>query len=75
MSKRAWNPAPNPELGGLDVLITAGQHDSISPLEKTRSLVGYLEQQAANVALELHPGGHEVTPDEVQAVASFLKRT
>lgn len=69
-----WRPAPNPGLGALDVLVTAGRRDPICPLPLTEALVGYLEDQGATVDLHLHDGGHEVRPQEIDAVAAFLRR-
>jgi phospholipase/carboxylesterase len=68
-----WTPAPNPSLGSLDVLVTAGRRDPICPLPLTEALVRYLEDQGARVDLRLHNGGHEVRQPEIDAVAAFLQ--
>ena len=69
-----WNPQPNAALQSLDVLITAGRHDPISPLPLTETLAGYFSAQKAPVKLQLHDGGHEVRPEEVDAIAAFLRK-
>lgn len=67
-----WTPAPNPSLGGLGVLVTAGRRDPICPLPQTEALVRFLEGQGARVDLHLHDGGHEIRQAELDAVATFL---
>ncbi|MFU8881982.1 MAG: alpha/beta hydrolase [Rhodobacterales bacterium] len=67
-----WAPASQPGLAGRRVLITAGQRDPICPPTQTQALADYLAAQGADVALEWHAGGHEITQGEVQAVTDFL---
>ncbi|MDN5929408.1 MAG: alpha/beta hydrolase, partial [Hyphomicrobiales bacterium] len=67
-----WEPVPNAVLRSLDVLITAGRHDPISPLPLTEALAGYLTRQGATVDLQLHDGGHDIRQEEVHAITSFL---
>lgn len=69
-----WQPEPNPALQSLDILITAGRRDPICPLPLTEALARYFTDQGATVQLELHDGGHEIRPEEVQALAGFLRR-
>jgi len=69
-----WSPGPNPSLGSLDVLVTAGRRDPICPLPLTEALVRYLEDQGAQVDLQLHGGGHEVQQPELAAIETFLNR-
>jgi len=69
-----WSPEPNPSLGSLDVLVTAGRRDPICPLPLTEALVRYLEDQGAQVDLQLHDGGHEVQRPELAAIETFLNR-
>jgi phospholipase/carboxylesterase len=65
-------PAPQPGLAGTKVLITAGQRDPICPAPVTQALADYLGRQGADVTTEWHPGGHEIRPDEIEAVQLFL---
>ena len=68
-----WTPEPEPALRSLDLLITAGRRDPICPLPQTEALVRYFEQQGAKVSLQLHEGGHETMPQELAAIADFLR--
>lgn len=67
-----WTPAPQPGLAGRRILITAGQRDPICPAPLTQALADYLTAQGADVTLEWHSGGHEISQGEVQAVTDFL---
>jgi phospholipase/carboxylesterase len=55
------------------VLITAGRRDPICPPPLTEALAGWFGAQGAEVALEWHPGGHEVRQEELDAAAGFLR--
>ncbi len=65
-------PPQQPALSGKRVLVTAGRRDPICPPEQTQALVTYLEEQGAAIEVFWHPGGHEVGPGELEAVARFL---
>ncbi len=67
-----WEPAPQLGLRDRKVLITAGQRDPICPAPMTQRLAGYLEAQGAHAQLHWHPGGHEISQSEVDAIAAFL---
>ena len=67
-----WQPEPQPGLAGRRVLITAGRRDPICPAPNTEQLARYLRDQGAEVTLHWHPGGHEITRDEIDAAAQFL---
>lgn len=62
-------------LEGRRVLITAGRRDPICPPEMTNRLDAYLRAAGADVRLEWHEGGHEVRPQEIEAVKSFFAGT
>lgn len=66
-------PPAQPGLAGRKVLITAGQRDPICPMPLTEALVGYLEAQGTSVQTVLHPGGHEISQGEIEAIGRFLK--
>jgi phospholipase/carboxylesterase len=55
------------------VLITAGQRDPIAPVPATQALAGYLQGRKAEVELEWHSGGHDLRPNEIEAVQRFLR--
>ena len=69
-----WTPEPNPSLGSVDVLVTAGRRDPICPLPLTEALIRYLEEQGTKVELKVHDGGHEVRQPELAAIETFLNR-
>ena len=60
------------DLAGLRALVTAGRNDPICPPALTQSLVDYLSAHAKSVAVEWHPGGHELRPTEIAAASRFL---
>jgi len=68
-----WTPAPQPELAGRRILITAGQRDPICPPEATQALADYLNAQGVQTELAWHPGGHEIQYSEVAAIERFIE--
>jgi phospholipase/carboxylesterase len=67
-----FQPRPNPGLAGRRVLITAGERDPIGPPAVTRALADYFENQEASVVTEWHSGGHDIRPNEVEAVGTLF---
>lgn len=67
-----WTPAPQPGLRGRRILVTAGEMDPICPAPMTRALIDYLIAQGAEVTQLWHPGGHEIRPEEVDAIRAFV---
>ena len=67
-----WTPAPQPELQGKQVLITAGERDPICPPAQTKAFGDYLLAQGAEVTLYWHAGGHEIDHSEISAIARHL---
>lgn len=65
-------PAPQPGLAGRRVLITSGEHDPICPPGHTRALEGYYRDQGAEVTVAWHEGGHDIRPQEIEAIRAFL---
>lgn len=65
-------PRDNAMLEGAKVLITAGERDPIAPVSLTTALADYFTRQKADVKLEWHPGGHDIRPNEVDAVKTLL---
>ncbi len=70
-----WAPAPVAGLEGRRVLVTAGRRDPICPWPMTARLTGWLEAQGAEVETVAHEGGHEIRPEELQALARLLDHT
>lgn len=67
-----FQPKDNARLEGRRVLITAGERDPISPAPVTKALADYFARQEAQVTLEWHPGGHDIRPNEIEAIRTFL---
>ena len=67
-----WDPSPQPGLAGRRILITAGERDPICPAPMTQALIDYLMAQGAVVTVHWHPGGHEITQSEVDAIRAFM---
>lgn len=60
-------------LAGKRLLVTAGRHDPICPPNLTSRLEFWLRDGGADVIVEWHDGGHEVRPNEIEAVKRFLQ--
>ena len=67
-----FQPKDNARLDGKRVLITAGERDPIAPAPVTKALADYFNRQNAEVTLDWHPGGHDIRPNEIEAIRSFL---
>ena len=67
-----FQPKDNARLEGRRVLITAGERDPISPAPVTKALADYFARQETQVTLEWHPGGHDIRPNEIEAIRTFL---
>jgi len=68
-----WTPDPQTGLAGRRALITAGERDPICPAPMTQALADHLAAQGARVTTHWHPGGHEIAPSEMEAIAQFVK--
>ncbi len=67
-----WQPEPNEGLLGRKVLLTAGEHDPITPWHMSEALIAWLKDQGAEVETEVHEGGHELRNSELTALQTFL---
>lgn len=67
-----WDPGTVDGLDGKPILITAGQHDPITPWHMTEALLAWFKAQNAAVELEAHNGGHELRQTEINALARFF---
>ncbi len=67
-----FQPQDNARLESKRLLITAGERDPIAPAPVTKALADYFTRQNAEVTLEWHPGGHDIRPNEIEAIRSFL---
>lgn len=62
----------NAALQGTKVLITAGERDPISPVPLTQALADYFGRQKAETKVEWHPGGHDIRPNEIEAIRALF---
>jgi phospholipase/carboxylesterase len=69
-----FQPRDSAKLAGRRVLITAGERDPISPVPATRELADYFVRQKADVKVEWHAGGHDIRPNEIEAISEFFAR-
>jgi len=67
-----FKPKDNASLAGKKILITAGQRDPICPAPLTQALADYFTAQKASVETEWHTGGHDIRPNEIEAVQRFV---
>ncbi|MEQ9260302.1 MAG: alpha/beta hydrolase [Roseovarius sp.] len=67
-----WEPSPAPGLKGRQLLVTAGRRDPICPWPMTERLVGWAQEQGAQVTTAIHDGGHELLQEEAVALAQLL---
>lgn len=66
-------PVEGPEtVGPVPVFMGAGRADPIAPPAQAEALAERLTAGGAEVTLQWHPGGHQVTPGTVQAVREWL---
>ncbi|PZM14063.1 alpha/beta hydrolase [Rhizobium tubonense] len=67
-----FTPGDDARLAGRRVLITAGERDPISPRPATTALADYFARQKTDVKIEWHAGGHDIRPNEIEAVREFF---
>jgi phospholipase/carboxylesterase/glyoxalase family protein len=67
-----FTPETPPDLGGVQILMTAGRRDPIVPIANTRQLALIFETAGAEVCTHWHEGGHELGPDDVEAARLWL---
>ncbi|MGJ8590316.1 MAG: alpha/beta hydrolase [Yoonia sp.] len=67
-----WKPAATPGLAGKRVLITAGKRDPICPWPLSLRLIDWFTAQGAQVATEVHNGGHDLRQPELLALQNLL---
>jgi len=67
------NP-PKIDLSGRSVLISAGRHDPIIPLENAERLASTLQAAGAAVQLEIQQASHGLVREDLAIAKSFLGR-
>ena len=74
---RPMNPWPGltpPPLNGLPVLIASGRFDKMSSPQQVERLRQALINSGASVSLHWSLSGHELSPDDIQFVGTWLRR-
>jgi phospholipase/carboxylesterase len=66
-------PENLPELKGAPVLVAAGNHDPIVPVENARELVALLRRSGADVTAFFENAGHGLTETTVTTTQRWLK--
>ncbi len=67
-------PANLPELKGAPVLVAAGNHDPIIPVEKAHELVTLLRRTGADVTVFFEDAGHGLTEATVTATKTLVEQ-
>lgn len=67
-----FEPDKLPDLGGVPVLILAGEHDSMIPQQSTRALEEQLRAAGAEVETHWLPTGHGLTDRDVELATAWL---
>lgn len=67
-----WEPEAHPQIAERKVLVTAGRRDPITPLPLSEQLIDWLKENGAEVATEIHGGGHELRNTELTALAAHF---
>ncbi len=65
-------PETLPDLRGKPIFISAGRNDPIVPVANTTQLAALFREAGAEVSLFWQPGGHALTPEEVEAARQWL---
>ncbi len=65
-------PAAVPDLAGARILICAGTHDPIIPVENAKRLTTMLREGSAEVTLRLEDAGHQLVFAEIAAAKKWL---
>lgn len=60
------------DLAGAEVLMLGGDADPMAPLDRVRVAVSELTRKGADVELALRPGGHGITPSDLENARSWL---
>jgi predicted esterase len=60
------------DLSHQQYFVSYGEHDQMIPAAKAKTLIATLKKLGANVEVFHHQGGHEIWPEEVEALKEFL---
>lgn len=67
-------PDRQPDLTDVDVLVTAGFQDPLTPVDQVQQLVAMLSDGGARVAEHFLEAGHELTSADIDAARDWLRR-
>ncbi len=67
-----FDPRPLPDLQGLPVLLLAGRHDELIPIEQAGLLAALLGEAGAEVTYEVMPSGHGLTEEDIRLASSWI---
>ncbi len=67
-----FDPRPLPDLAGIPVLLIAGEHDELIPVERAGLLAALLGEAGAKVTYEVLRAGHGLTGDDLRLAATWL---
>jgi predicted esterase len=65
-------PEKLPNLTGVGVFLAAGRNDPIVPIASVEQLAALLRKAKAEVSLQWSPGGHQLTPQEIDAARTWM---
>lgn len=68
-----YEPAKPPRLAGKRALLLAGEHDPYSQRPVTERLAAVLREAGAEVAVNLAPSGHDLTPADVALARRWVQ--
>ncbi|MEO8295200.1 MAG: alpha/beta hydrolase [Gemmatimonadota bacterium] len=66
-------PATLPNLEGKRALVAAGKNDPIVPLGQSSQLADLLRASGAEVTIQLSPGGHGLTQQDLDVTGAWLR--
>jgi phospholipase/carboxylesterase len=69
-----FDPRPLPDLTGIPILILAGAHDELIPLDQAGLLAALLGEAGADVTYEVVPSGHGLTGEDIKLAQDWLSK-
>jgi phospholipase/carboxylesterase len=67
-----FDPRPLPDLEGKPVLVLAGSHDELVPVERAGLLAALLGEAGADVTYEVLRAGHALTGEDLKLAGEWL---
>jgi phospholipase/carboxylesterase len=67
-----FDPRPLPSLADVPVLLIAGRHDELIPVERAGLLAALLGEAGAKVTYEVLPAGHGLTDEDLRLASGWL---